>query len=65
MVKTIQQIDAVMALKKNVNVPADHRFLELLKLDERLLRDKELFAQVSRMYFGPSFGEYLAGYVFD
>ena len=65
MVKTIQEIEAIIALRRNVNEETDSRFMALLHIDDRILQDREIFFQVSNMYFGPSFARYLTGYVFD
>lgn len=65
MVKTIDEIATVIELRKTHYPPADIKFLKLLRIDSRLLKDKELFKELGQSFFGPSFGKYLAGYAFD
>lgn len=63
--RTIDDIVRIVALRRIPNPKTDARFITLLQVDDRILKREDIFRDLACSYFGPTFGKYLTGYVFD
>lgn len=63
--KSISDIAVIISFHKIDNPILDKKFIQLLEVDKRILEREDVFRDLAISFFGPSFGKYLTGYVFD